>query len=214
MMDWTRSKVCFSPRGMAHVTNTARADVMSHALTLTDDILHGATCVGERTYADDGPLIDKRHFTFTPIFGRDRWRFLRQPATARGATGGTYERLEVKRLLHDAELERLETTSGVHAAVMTGRSITAIVEGDGFRLAFPVRTMNVETDRWQIDAGPILIPSPNGATGIDDLRIGYLVASSLRPDIHVMSDDVGHRTMARVKRETYAVKGTLTLHGD
>jgi len=214
MIDWTDSKVLFSPRGMAWVANTARADVISRVRTADDDILHGASCAGERTYAENGPMIDKRKFVFVPVFGVREWRFIRRPATKRGATGGAYDRLEVRRIIGEKELKPLDSVRAVHDASTAGQPISARMSVDAGSFDFPVRVVNTQVDRWQIDAGPVLLPAPDGACSINDLRIGYVVASSLRPEIHVMSETVTRGLLRpHTRRQAYAVNGTIELFG-
>jgi len=209
-IDWPNSYILFSPKNMGSTANTARANIIGVAETDGDFVYLGSTCAGELTYEQKRFMIDERKFTFNPMFGSENWRFIRNPPSERKANRGSYDRLEVSYLIKERPFRPINDPVDVARAADSGKSFSAEIIADNWRIRFPVPTINTLASVWQIDAGPTIVPGPFGATDLDSLRIGFVVASSLRPHIHIMSEEISHWGAA--KRELYTSPGKLVLY--
>lgn len=213
LIDWQRSFVTFAPRGIARANN-ARVGLAAQITAHRDNVVLGAACAGERTYATERPrtrlqrasrrlfpegafMVAPERYRFQPLFGTNVWRFVRTPDQGRAKrVFGTYADLDVTRKIVPALYERVTEAADIHEAAQLGWAMSAHIAGPGWRLTAPVTTINTLPDRWQLDIGPVLIPDPAGNADIMALQIGFIIASSHVPDqLHVLTE----------RRDTYVL---------
>ena len=156
-------------------------------------------CIAETMYADAG-LIQEPVAQFTAIVIHDQEvAFLRRTVVGGeesrssiqlGAQMPTHSgipatMLELRvKLAPLGRVERLEGYDAIRRATLDGVRITGrsrFALGDAtVTLEYPVTTINVSNDRdaWQVDAGPVLLPTrvtAAGAMAVDRMEAGYLV---------------------------------------
>ncbi len=156
-------------------------------------------CIAETMYADRG-LIQEPVAQFTAIVIHDQEvAFLRRTvldaaetrtSIALGAQMPTHSGVPATMLelrVKLAPLGRAEALVGYDAirrATLDGVRIVGrsrFMLGEAWvTLEYPVTTINVSNDRdaWQVDAGPILLPTrvaPAGAIAVDRMEPGYIV---------------------------------------
>ena len=156
-------------------------------------------CIAETMYADAG-LIQEPVAQFTAIVIHDQEvAFLRRTvvdaAEARSTmaigtempthSGIPARMLELRvKLAPLGAVERLDGDGAIRRATLDGVRIvgrTRFTLGDAtVTLEYPVTTINVSNDRdaWQVDAGPVLLPTrvaAAGAMAVERMEPGYLV---------------------------------------
>lgn len=187
VLDYARSYVTFVTRGR---TNQARIQVEARCqMTWPDGRAEEtwlvASCKAENTYAERN-LFQQPNYDFAMLYTRERYRICRigaEHGSAPAESGLIAERFESARFdLSWAEgAEWLKDDQSVLAATLAGRPLVAqnrLVHTSGATalLEYPVKTMNINTELrcWQVDTGPLIVPTePAWAGDLDGFDVAF-----------------------------------------
>jgi len=170
--DFSRSFVTFTTKGRgnnARIQVEARCELTDTKSGTTETFYLVASCKGEDTYGK-GQLFLVPSYDFCMIYGATDYRIIRVHGNAardNTEAGQIADRFEgVKFDIKMVEADVLPDNKAIVEATLAGRVVngrTEIADPTGrFRAAieFPVKTMNVNDERWvyQVDTGPVLLP--------------------------------------------------------
>ena len=120
----------------------------------------------------NGPLIHDPPYFYQIVFSGDRYWIQRTYAKDNTASDSDGPLTELFRTVQvqqrEAEARPLHGIADVIEAGRAGRTLNAVVDlqwgGARFKLEFPVKHMNMQTNRslMQVETGPVIVPERNG----------------------------------------------------
>ena len=170
--DFGRSFVTFTTKGRgnnARIQVEARCELTDTKSGTTETFYLVASCKGEDTYGA-GRLFLVPSYDFCMVYGSTEFMIIRthgnaeRDNTGAGAIADRFEGAKFDVTMVEADV--LADNKAIVQATLAGRVVngrTEVADPAGrFRavIEFPVKTMNVNDDRWvyQTDTGPILLP--------------------------------------------------------
>lgn len=157
-----------------HPTNTPRFSIEAKCTMDDQEYYLCAPCKGENTYAEES-LFTIKPFEFTPIISKEEILLFRKYNFFNSEEKNEYKKAyigndiwgEKKFFIKEAKAkELLDSPEKINNAVKNGLPIMCrlvIKQNDkSATIDFPIKTINVHKDNWQVDTGVLPIPDLTG----------------------------------------------------
>ena len=167
----------------------------------TDAYYLVSSCKGENTY-DKHNLFKSVSYLLYPVFHEKETLTFRKFKYFKNGEVGEYKKTHKegtiwgkrKFLLKEIDGELLDTSEKIVKAVKDGRCLIGrlkIKKGIEVIIDFPIKTINVHDDQWQVDTGYILYPEfyKYPVERISSLSMGFIAFSNLNI-VEVMTEGI------------------------
>ena len=150
-----------------------------------------------RVYAESNLVVEPT-MEFRPVFGSQAFKMFRTHATYLNNDDSGIISDKFKDVNFNLKMIPAEAQTNPHSIAqaalrnepLVGRVSLDRIVGGYYELEFPVKHINIESEKWlfQIETGPVLVPSrraPSMPT-VDDLEVAYLFFNRLH-EIHILN---------------------------